>query len=67
MEIYSYPKTTKYSKVQFETFKKLESYNIKVSQFIRDAISEKIKREYSDLLPKPPKNYCPFSNNTIEI
>ena len=67
MEIYNCPKTTKYSKIQFDTLKKLESYNIKVSQFIRDAISEKIKREYLDLLPKPPKKYCPFSNNTIEL
>lgn len=67
MEIYNCPKTTKYSKTQFDTLKKLESYNIKVCQFIRDAVKEKIKREYSDLLPKKPKQYCPFSSNTIEI
>lgn len=60
METYKYPKTTKYSKTQFETLKKLESYNIKVCQFIRDAVKEKIKREYNDLLPKPKKEYCPF-------
>lgn len=59
MEIYNYPKTTKYSKSQFETLKKLESYNIKVCQFIRDAVKEKIKREYKDLIPKE-KSKCPF-------
>lgn len=42
------------------TLKKMKSYNIDVCKFIREAISEKIKREYSDLLPKPKKEYCPF-------
>jgi hypothetical protein len=60
MEIYNCPKTTKYSKIQFDTLKKLESYNIKVCQFIRDAVKEKIQRDYNDLLPKPKKVECPF-------
>ncbi|EKT4497723.1 hypothetical protein JE954_000128 [Flavobacterium psychrophilum] len=45
----------------------MKTYNIDVGNFIRNAIAEKIKREYIDLLPKPKKKYCPFSNNTIEI
>jgi post-segregation antitoxin (ccd killing protein) len=64
---YTKVKSVKLTFVQDETLKKLDSYGINVGQFIRDAISEKIKREYADLLPKPPKKYCPFSNNTIEI
>ena len=60
MKQYIYPKTTKYSKTQFETLKKLESYKINVSQFIRDAVKEKIKREYQELIPKPKKEFCPF-------
>lgn len=38
----------------------MKSYNVDVGQFIRDAIKEKINREYKDLLPKPKKQYCPF-------
>jgi hypothetical protein len=64
---YTKPRTIKFSEVQDNTLKKMKSYKIDVAKFIRDAVKEKIKREYSDLLPKPKKNYCPFSNGTIEI
>ena len=33
---------------------------IKVSDFVRKAISEKIKRDYAELQDKPKKEYCPF-------
>ena len=45
----------------------MKFYNVDVGQFIRNAIAEKINMEYSNLLPKPKKLYCPFSNGTIEI
>ena len=64
---YNKPRTIKFSEVQDSTLNKLASYNINVAQFIRDAVKEKIKNEYKDLLPKPKKEYCPFSNNTIEL
>jgi len=57
---YTKPRTIKFSEVQDNTLKKMKSYNIDVAQFIRDAISEKIKREYNDLLPKQKKENCPF-------
>ena len=38
----------------------MKSYNVDVGKFIRDAIAEKIKKEYSELIPKPKKEYCPF-------
>jgi hypothetical protein len=38
----------------------MQSYNVDVAYFIRTAISEKIKREYKDLLPKPKKVFVPF-------
>lgn len=65
----NYPKTKviRISETQLKTLQKMKSYNIDVGQFIRDAIAEKIKLEYIDLLPKPKKEYCPFSNGTIEI
>jgi hypothetical protein len=53
-------KVIRISDVQHQTFVKMKSYNIDVGKFIRDAISEKIKREYKDLLPKPKKEFCPF-------
>ena len=40
-------------------------YNVDVSEFIRQAIKEKIKRDYPELIPNKKQEYCPFSNNTI--
>ena len=64
---YTKVKSVKLTEVQYNTLKKLESYNVNVCDFIRKAITEKIKREHKDLLPKPKKEYCPFSNRTIKI
>ena len=52
--------TLKISKQQKQTLEKLKSRNIKVSDFVRKAISEKIKRDYAELQDKPKKEYCPF-------
>lgn len=57
---YTKVKVLKITEVQHQTLKKLDSYQINVAQFIRDAIAEKIQREYADLIPKPKKEYCPF-------
>jgi len=51
--IYTKVKVIKITETQHKTLVKLDSYNINVAKFIRDAISEKIKREYSELIPKP--------------
>lgn len=56
---YTKVKVIKITDQQHQTLKKLDSYNINVAKFIRDAISEKIQREYKDLIPKV-KNICPF-------
>ena len=53
MEKYNYVITTKISTKQKETLDKLKSKNIKISNFIRLAIKEKIQREYSELIKKP--------------
>ena len=53
-------KVIRISETQLKTLQKMKSYNIDVSQFIRDAISEKIKREHSNLIPKVEKFKCPF-------
>jgi hypothetical protein len=53
-------KVIRISQIQHNTLKKMESYNVDVGNFIRQAIAEKIKKEYKDLLPKPKKIECPF-------
>lgn len=60
MEIYTEVTTIKLSKIQKQTLAKLRTRKIKVSQFIRDAINEKLKRDASELIIKPKKEYCPF-------
>ena len=52
--------TLKISSTQKRTLEKLKSRNIKVSDFVRKAIAEKIKRDYAELQEKPKKEYCPF-------
>jgi hypothetical protein len=53
-------KVIRITETQYLTLKKMKSYNIDVSKFIRDAIAEKIKKEYKDLILKPKKEHCPF-------
>jgi len=43
------------SKIQKETLKKLDTYGYNVSQFIRDAISEKIQRDWPEIKSKKVK------------
>ncbi len=60
MKFYTKTKVVRISETQHKTLKKMKTYNVDVGKFIRDAIAEKIKREYSDLIPKPKKEFCPF-------
>ena len=59
MKFYTKTKVIRISETQHKTLQKMKSYNVDVGKFIRDAISEKIKREYQDLIPKE-KSKCPF-------
>ena len=60
MEQYTEVTTIKLSKIQKQTLVKLRDRNIRVSQFIRDAIAEKIIRDASELIIKPKKIYISF-------
>jgi hypothetical protein len=60
MQLYTKTKVIRISESQLKTLKKMKYYNVDVGKFIRDAIAEKIKKEYSDLIPKVKKEYCPF-------
>lgn len=59
MKQYTKVKVVRITESQHTTLIKMQSYNVDVGNFIRQAISEKIKRDYADLLPKI-KNECPF-------
>jgi hypothetical protein len=56
---YTKSKVIKLTEVQYNTLKKLENYNVRVCDFVRDAIAEKLEREKHEIL-KPKKEYCPF-------
>lgn len=60
MKNYTKTKVIRISETQLKTLQKMKDYNVDVGQFIRDAISEKIKREYSNLIPKKETIKCPF-------
>ena len=61
---YTRSKVVKLTETQYKTLKKLEGYNIRVCDFIRDAIAEKLKREGYEITRK--KEYCPFSGLEIK-
>ena len=56
---YTKSKVIKLTEVQYETLKKLENYNVRVCDFIRLAIQEKLERDKHEIL-KPKAVYCPF-------
>ena len=60
MNKYTKIKTLRISETQHETLVKMKGYNVDVAEFIRQAIKEKINREYKELIPKEKKIYCPF-------
>ena len=53
-------KVVRISEIQHQTLVKMKSYNIDIGKFVRDSISEKIKKEYKNLIPKEQKSDCPF-------
>ena len=57
---YTKTKVLKVTEPQYKTLKKLEGYNIRVCDFIRDAIAEKIQREGYEIKQKAKKSDCPF-------
>lgn len=59
MQQYTEVITLKITPTQKQTLDKLKSRNIKVANFIRMAIKEKLQRDAKELIVKP-KSYCPF-------
>jgi hypothetical protein len=55
MKLYTKTKVIRITDSQLATLQKMKSYNIDVGHFIREAIKEKIKKEYKELIPKQIK------------
>lgn len=63
-KIYTEVEVIKITKTQKETLNKLKKFKVNKSKFIRDAISEKLKREGHEITRK--KEFCPFSGLEIK-
>jgi len=57
---YTKVKVLKITDQQHQTLEKLRNRKVNVADFIRTAISEKLKRDANELIVKPKKEYCPF-------
>ena len=52
--------TSGFNNVQFESLQKLKQYDVNISQFIRIAIKEKIKRDWKIIKEEKNKEKLPF-------
>ena len=52
--------TIRFSDEQITSLKKLKDYDVNISQFIRLAISEKIKRDWKQIKEKKERVKLPF-------
>ncbi len=57
---YNKIKSVKLTETQDNTLKKIAKSKVNISNFIRNAIQEKISRDYKELILNPIKNNCPF-------
>ena len=60
MNKYTVIHTIRFSKQQAESLQKLKDYDVNVSQFIRIAISEKIKRDWKQIKENKQRVKTPF-------
>ena len=60
LQTYTESKTFKFSKQQVSAFRQLEKYNVNISCFVRNAIKEKILREYKTIKEEHIKIKLPF-------
>tara|TARA_R110000823_G_scaffold121818_3_gene246935 strand:+ start:715 stop:930 length:216 start_codon:yes stop_codon:yes gene_type:complete len=61
MKKYTKVKVIRILEKQHSTLVKMKSYNVDVGNFIREAITEKINKEYKDLIPKAEIEVDSFS------
>ena len=60
MSKYTVIHTIRFSVQQAESLQKLKDYDVNVSQFIRLAIAEKIKRDWKQIKEKKQRVKLPF-------
>ena len=60
MNKYTVIHTIRFTKQQAESLKKLKDYDVNISQFIRLAISEKIKRDWKQIKQQQERVKLPF-------
>ena len=48
------------TETQYNSLKVLKSYNVNLSQFIRQAIKEKLQRDWKSIKESKTKIKCPF-------
>ena len=60
MTKYTVIHTIRFTDKQAESLQKLKDYNVNVSQFIRIAIAEKIKRDWKQIKEKKERVKLPF-------
>ena len=60
MNKYTVIHTIRFSKQQAESLQKLKDYDVNISQFIRLAISEKIKRDWKQIKEEKQRVKLPF-------
>lgn len=53
-------KSVRFTEQQIEAFKTLEQYNVNVNQFIRQAVKEKLKREWKTIKEQKERVKLPF-------
>ena len=60
MNKYTVIHTIRFSKQQAESLQKLKDYDVNVSQFIRQAIAEKIKKDWKQIKEEKQRVKLPF-------
>lgn len=57
---YTYKKQIGFTETQRKSLETLSYYGVNVNQFIRQAIKEKLQRDWKTIKEKKNKVFCPF-------
>jgi hypothetical protein len=60
MKQYHYKKVIGFTEQQRQAFVILEDYGVNVNKFIRQAIAEKIKKDWKEIKAEKTTFHCPF-------
>lgn len=60
MKQYNYNKVIGFTEQQQQAFVILEDHGVNINKFIRQAIAEKIKKDWKEIKAENNKIYCPF-------